>query len=227
MTQTTARIKKAGKHFEILVDLEEAMKFKKASEGNENVGATDFLEIDVIYSDAKKGEKAQTSQIEEAFGTSDVNKVAEDIVKKGEVLKTQDYRDTEKENKIKRLVDFLVNNSIDPQTGNPHTTERIKNALEEANINIKDKSIDSQIDEVVEELNKILPIKIEKKKVKITIPAMHVGKSYGVINPYKESEEWKSDGSLEVIVSVPSGRIMDFYDQLNSVTHGSALTEEI
>ena len=29
MTNTTARIKKAGKHFEIMVDLDEALKFKK------------------------------------------------------------------------------------------------------------------------------------------------------------------------------------------------------
>jgi ribosome maturation protein Sdo1 len=36
-----------------------------------------------------------------------------------------------------------------------------------------------------------------------------------------------NDGSLEVIVEVPSGMIMDFYDKLNGVTHGSAITEEI
>ena len=29
MTQTTARIRRGTKHFEVLVDLEEAMKFKK------------------------------------------------------------------------------------------------------------------------------------------------------------------------------------------------------
>jgi len=36
-----------------------------------------------------------------------------------------------------------------------------------------------------------------------------------------------NDGSLEMIVNVPSGLIMDFYDRLNSVTHGSAMTEEV
>jgi hypothetical protein len=28
-------------------------------------------------------------------------------------------------------------------------------------------------------------------------------------------------------VNVPAGAIIDFYDKLNGVTHGSALTEEI
>ena len=59
------------------------------------------------------------------------------------------------------------------------------------------------------------------------IPAIHTGKAYGIINPYKESEDWLSDGSLQVTVAIPAGLVMEFYDKLNSVTHGSALTEEI
>ena len=47
---TTARIKKAGKDFEILVDLDKAMAFKKGDGGN------DFLEADAIFSDSNKGE---------------------------------------------------------------------------------------------------------------------------------------------------------------------------
>ena len=66
-----------------------------------------------------------------------------------------------------------------------------------------------------------------KKKVKIKVPAIHTGKVYGVINQYKEQENWLGDGGLEVVVNVPSGLIIDFYDKLNAVTHGSALTEEI
>ena len=37
----------------------------------------------------------------------------------------------------------------------------------------------------------------------------------------------KQDGSLEVVVNIPAGITLDFYDKLNSVTHGSALTEEL
>ena len=36
-----------------------------------------------------------------------------------------------------------------------------------------------------------------------------------------------NDGSLEVVVSVPAGMVMDFYDKLNSATHGATVTEEI
>ena len=221
MTRTTARIKKEGKHFEILVDLDEAMKFKK--------GETDSVEPegDMIFKDSKKGESHPQSVLEDVFGTTDAGEIAKEIIKKGEVLLTEEYRDAEKEKKFKQVVDFLSRNAINPQTGNPHTGERIKNALEQSNVNIKNQSVESQINDIIKQVEKELPLKLETKRIKINIPAMYTGRAYGVINQYKETENWQNDGSLEVTVNVPAGIIMDFYDQLNSVTHGAATTEEL
>ena len=221
MTQTIARIKAKGKPFEIMVDLDNALKFKK--------GASSWIEAegDRIFSDIKKGLAASEKDLTEAFGTTDVSEIAKKIVKDGEVLVTQEHRDEERENKIKQVVDILSRNTINPQTGNPHTPDRIKRALEEAHVNIKNTPIDSQIKEIMEEISKILPIKIETKRIKVTIPAIHTGKAYSIISQYKEEENWLNDGSLEATVSIPAGIIMDFYDKLNSATHGSVLTQEI
>jgi ribosome maturation protein SDO1 len=221
MVNTTARIKKAGKHFEVMVNLDDALKFRK--------GLSSFIqaETEFIFHDIKKGEKAPEKDLKEAFGTTDVNEIVKKIVKDGEIQTTQEFRDAEQEKRFKQVVDFLAKNAYDPQTGRPHTTERIKNALEQANVNIKNTSIENQISEILEKISVLIPIKIETKKVKIKIPAVHTGKAYGVVAIYKVSENWLNDGSLEVIVEVPSGMIMDFYDKLNGVTHGSAITEEI
>ncbi|MBR9702350.1 ribosome assembly factor SBDS [Candidatus Pacearchaeota archaeon] len=221
MTKTLARIKQAGKNFEIIVDLDEALKFKK--------GESSFIEAegDKVFTDSKKGEAASDSDLKDSFGTTDTNEIIQKIVKDGEVQLTQEHRSAEQEQKFKQVVDFLVSNAVDPQTGNPHTADRIQSALKQAHVNVKNAPIESQIKDIVDEISKIIPIKIEVKKVKITIPAVHTGKAYGVVTQYKESENWLDDGSLEVVVNVPAGLIMDFYDKLNNVTHGSALTEEI
>lgn len=223
MTQTTARIKKKGEQFEIIVDLDQALAFKKKGEGN----ARSFLEIDNIYTDSAKGHKASDDVLENAFGTTNAEEIAETIVKEGELLLTQEHRDEEQEKRLKQVVDFLKRNAVDPKSGMPHTGERIKNAIEEAGINIKNTAIESQIPDITESLRSIIPIKISTKKVKIKIPAVHTGKIYGLVNKYKEKENWLDSGDLEVVVNIPAGMIMDFYDKLNSVTHGSALTEEI
>jgi ribosome maturation protein SDO1 len=222
MVQTTARIKQHGKHFEIIVDTDKALKFKKGESSS-----MDFLEIDTIFTDSKKGFAASNKDLEKAFGTTDVNTIAKKISKNGEILLTSEHRDEKKENKVKQVIDILSRNAVDPQTGNPHTPERIKNALEQAKVNIKDTPVDSQMKDILAEISKIIPIKLETKKIKINVPAMHTGKVYSIINQYKEDEKWLDNGNLEATLVIPSGLLMEFYDKLNSITHGSALTEEI
>ena len=223
MTNTTARIKAKGKHFEIIVDLDEAIKIKRGLGGN----VASAMQVDKIFSDSKKGEHAREIDMKDAFGTDDVYEVAEKIIKGGEVLLTQEFRDEARENKIKQVVDFLTRNAVDPQSGRPLTAERVKNALHDAHVNIQDKPVESQISNIIDSLSKIIPIKIQTKKVKVVIPAVHTGKVYGTVNQYKVKEDWKDDGSLEVVVEVPAGLIMDFYDKINSATHGAVVTEEI
>ncbi len=221
MAQTTARIKKAGKNFEVMVDMDKALAFKK--------GEAEYIEAggDRIFTDLKKGEAASSGDLKEAFGTDDVSEITKKIVKDGEVLVTQEHRNEEQEKKVSQVVDFLAVNSVNPQTGNPHTAQRIKSAMDEAGVNIKNAPVENQISEILEALSRVIPIKIETKKVKVTIPAVQTGKAYGVVSQYKENENWLENGDLEIIINVPAGIIMDFYDRLNSVTHGSAITEEI
>ena len=64
---------------------------------------------------------------------------------------------------------------------------------------------------------------MEKKQTKV----FESFKTKISINQYKEKEKWLNNGDLEVNVAVPSGIIMEFYDKLNSITHGSAITAEI
>jgi len=221
MTNTIARIKQAGKHFEVVVDLENALKFKKGEISSIQA------ESENIFTNTKRGEVASNSDLEECFKTTNIQTIVEKIIKNGEVLVNQEHRDEESEKKLNQLVEFLVKNTTNPQTGNPNTAERIKSALDQIQINLKNTPIEDQIKDILSKLNSIIPIKLETKKIKIIVSPADTGKILGIINPYKEKENWLDDGSLEVFVNVPSGVLIDFYDKLNSLTHGSALTEEV
>jgi len=59
------------------------------------------------------------------------------------------------------------------------------------------------------------------------IPAIHSGKAYGIIKEFMVREDWKNNGDLEVVVEIPSGLVMDFYDRVNSATAGSVMSEEL
>ena len=223
MTDTTARLDVGKGHFEVMVDMDAAMKLKKG----EDVDISEVLRDNEIWTDLKKGLRPAKDEIENAFGTTNINVIVEKIVKKGHMEVTQEFRDEAVEQKRKQIIDFLVRNAVDARTGNPFTPDVIESALKQAGARIDKQPIEKQMKGVMEGLTKIIPIKIETKKIKVVIPAMHTGKAYGIINEYKESENWLGNGDLEAVLNIPVGVQMDFYDKLNDVTHGSAITSEI
>ncbi len=221
MVQTTARIKKGKNNFEILVDLDEALKVRK------NVGDISRAVLtDAVFYNLKSGEHAAKDILEIEFQTGDFYEICKKIICSGEVVLPTEYLNTQVEQRYKQVVDFLVKNAVSSE-GRPYTADRMMTALREAKINVKNKPVENQIGEIVEHLQKILPLKIDTKRIRITIPAQYTGKAYGVISEFREGEEWLSNGDLIVSVKIPAGIVMDFYDKLNSVTHGSSLAEEL
>ena len=221
MPKVTARIKAKGKQYEIEVDLDEALKIK-AGKGD----ILSALDVPRIFLDLKKGTVAKDADLIDAFGTKDAYQIAKKIITAGEVQKTQDFRESEREAKIKQVINLIIRNAVD-QNGRPYTEERIKRATEEVHFNFDNRPAEQQMPELLERLKTIIPIKVETKRIKLTIPAQYTGQAYGIISDYKESEEWLSNGSLEVILNIPSGMQLDFYDKLNHITHGAARSEEL
>lgn len=223
MTDTIARLRSGKLTFETIVDLDSAMKLKKG----EQVNINNVIRDTAIYLDQKKGMKAGHAELENVFKTTNFVSIVEQIVKKGQLEVTQEFRDEVLEARKKQVIEFLIKNAIDPRTNRPFTPDILKSAIKEAGVKIENKNIELQINYVIDKLKKVIPIKIETKKIKINIPAVHTGKAYGLFKDYKEKEEWKSNGDLEVTINLPLGIQMDFYDKLNSITHGSAITKEI
>ncbi len=223
MTDTIARLRSGSKIFETMVDLDNAMKLKKG----EVVSVSDVIRDNVVWTDLKKGMKAGDDDLKKAFGTTDFNSVVEQIVKKGNIEVTQEYRDEALETKKKQIIDFLVRNAVDARTNNPFTPDMIDSAIQQTGVKIENQPVERQISKVIETLKKAIPIKIETKKILVKIPAEHTGKIYGLLQEYKEKENWLQDGSLEVVLNIPVGLQSEFYDKLNGVTHGSAITKEM
>jgi ribosome maturation protein SDO1 len=221
MPNVEARIRLKGKHYEINVDLEEALKVKKG-EGN----ISSALQSPQIFYDLKKGTIASQADLQEAFKTKDIYEVAKQIIQKGEVQKTQEFRDEEKEKKVRQIISLLLQNATD-QNDRPYTEERIKSAISEVHFNFDSRPAEKQMPELIHKLKTVIPIKIQTKRVKLIIPAQFTGQVYGLLQENKESEEWLSNGNLQVIMNIPAGLLMDFYDKINGITHGAIQSEEL
>jgi ribosome maturation protein SDO1 len=222
MSKVTARTKIKGKQYEIHVDLDEALKVK---EGSGDITAA--LDSPNIYYDIHKGTIASQSDLKDAFGSIDTYEIAKKIISTGEIQKTQEFRDQEREQRIKQVLTLLLKNAVD-QHGRPFTEERLRSAVQEVHFNFDaNKQPEQQMRELLHKLKEIIPIKIETKKVKLIIPARFTGQVYGILKGYKESEEWLSNGDLQTILNIPSGMLIDFYEKVNDATHGAVQSEEM
>lgn len=217
-----ASYEKEGKRFELYVDPDAAYSYMEGSKKD----LKNILIADEVYSDAKKGDRAKAGDVEKVFRTSDIMKILEIILDKGEVQLTTDQRRKKVAERRKQIIAILLREAIDPRTKAPHTQIRIENALEQARIHVDPfKDPREQIDEVVKTLRPILPMKFEKIQVAVKIPATYAQRSYGAVKNYGiKKEQWTKEGDLIVVIEIFAGMQGEVYDRLNKLTAGEVET---
>src|SRR3990167_5881551 len=171
-----AKCVKNGEHFEILVDADIAYDLKEGR----IVSLSRMLAVNDVFADAKKANRAAPSDILAAFGTNDLEKVAEDIVKHGEIQLTTEFRRRKTEEKKKQIAAFISKNAVNPQTKMPHPPERVMAAMEQAHISIDPfKPTDQQVEDVIKAVKTVMPISVEETSLTVEIPAKHSARAYG------------------------------------------------
>lgn len=218
---TTARYSAGGEKFEILVKPDPAFDFKQGKP----ISLFEILISDEIYSDASKGLRVSEEKLRKVFHTTDPLKIAEVILKKGELLITAEQRKRMLEDKKKQIISFITKNYVDPKTNLPHPPMRIEQAIAQAKVAIDPfKDVEEQAKVVVEKLRSIIPLKTGNVKLKIRIPASFAPQSYGIIKSFGEilKQEWGTDGGLTIVLEIPIASQSALLDRLGSLTKGAA-----
>ncbi|NOZ77295.1 MAG: ribosome assembly factor SBDS [Euryarchaeota archaeon] len=219
-----ARLDTHGERYEVLVDADLAMEFKRGKD----VELSKLLAVETVFKDSKKGEKASEEMMQKRFGTVDPMEVAKAIVKKGDIQFTTEQRRRAMEEKKKRIIATIARNAINPQTDTPHPPARIEAALEEAKFHVDlTKSVDEQVKLALKLLRPIIPIKFEEKRIAVKIPPEHAPRCMAAVREFGDirKEEWQKDGSWVFVMDLPAGIVDDFFDKLNSITKGEVETK--
>ena len=223
---TVVRYSYSGDKFELLVKPDPAFDYKtgKLSE------ISKILISEEIYTDSNKGTRATNEKLNQVFKTTDPAKIAEIIMKKGELNLTTEQRKKMTSEKRKQLVTFIAKTYVDPRSHLPHPPLRIEQALDDGRISIDPfKNIDEQVKEVVEKLRPIIPLKSENVILEISVPAQFVAQSYTVLKSTGtlKKEDWQTNGSLKAILEIPAAARPHVIDRLGSITKGTATVEVV
>jgi ribosome maturation protein SDO1 len=210
-----------GQKFEIPVKPDLAFKFREG----EKVSISEVLWADTIFKDVKKGLKASPDSLKKAFGTEDIIKIAEKILREGQIQLTEEERKKMIEAKRKQIINYIVKNTIDPKAGKPIPEQRIENALDQIRLNIDPfKAAEAQALEAVKKLSILMPIKIAKALLEISIPSEYSSRAYKEIQRLGEVKKtnWGSDGSLKVELEIPAGAQLEVIDKIQTLAKGQA-----
>jgi ribosome maturation protein SDO1 len=218
-----ARWETQGSRFEVLVDPQAVQDLKDGKP----VDLADKLALDTVFKDAKKGDKISEERLEQIFHTRNIAAIAREIVLKGEVQVTTEQRHTLQAAKRRQIVTTIARNAMNPQTGAPHPAARIEAAMEEAKVHVDPfRPVDQQVQEVLQKLRPLLPIRLDVVKVRIRLPAQHYPRVIGDLKGLGRllEEQWMGDGSWSGVIEIPAGVQTELYEKLNARTKGAAET---
>lgn len=223
----TARLESHGTRFEVLVDPDEALDLREGKD----VDIGKMLAVEKVFKDASKGDEASEEMMEDALGTTDVFDAAEQIVLDGDVQLTSEIRQRIREEKHRQLVNKIARNAINPQRNNaPHPPKRIERALEEGDFRLDPmKGVDEQIDDALDVLRPLIPIRFERTRMAVMIPPKYTGSAYGQVVEFGNlsNEEWQEDGSWVGVVEIPGGLQDELESLVKSLTEGKGEVKQV
>jgi len=214
-----SRLFVSGQKFEVLVDSAKALELKKGAK----LSVTDIIAYPGVYKDVRSTDRVSEQDLQKIFGTTDVMKVAEKIIREGELQLTTEQRRQMVEQKKTQIANIIAKKGINPQTNAPHPVQRISNVMDKVGINV-DPFVDAeqQIDKVLKQIKPIIPIKFQKIIFQIKIPAQYAGKSHSTLKRYGSilSEQWMNDGGLRVDLEILGGMQEEAFKNIASLTKG-------
>lgn len=219
---TLARLKKGGENFEVVIsDVDKAFEYRQGKE----ITPSEFVQSTTIFQDANRGLKASEETVKKVLGNDALSK----IIKEGDLHLTADQRKRLAEERKNQIIEHIQRNSVDPKTGSPHPRTRVELAMEEAKVSIDyQQNFEVQIEKVINEIRRVIPLSFDKIKIKITIPAKYAGSAYSSLKSRFKNfkEEWLNDGSVVVELEVVGGAKADLYSLISKVTNGEAEIKE-
>lgn len=219
--KSIVRYEKHGRRYELLVNPEPAWLFVQGEE----VEIDDIFEVYVVYENISRGVKATKDDLDVAFEGLTERETAIKILKEGKLQLTIDQRNEILKDKRIEIVGFIHTHCINPRENTPIPKDRIENAILDLGVNISYKDdVKSQALEVIDLLKPVMPIRLESVKLAVKVPPSYTGALYGFLISAGNlvQEEWLADGSLAVVVNIPSGTQADFLEEITSRTKGKS-----
>ncbi|KZO99696.1 Shwachman-Bodian-diamond syndrome protein [Calocera viscosa TUFC12733] len=219
------RLKKGGKRFEIACYKNKVQEWRSGVETN----LDDVLQISNVFINVSKGQAAKSDDLEKAFGTTSLDKIVQEILKKGEMQVGDKERAHELSNLWKDIATQVAEKVVDPSTQRPYPVGMIEKAMTEAGFSVRQgKGAKSQVLDCIRLLQEksSLPIQRVRMRVRVTMPNKDGKRFKEKITEMAETvedEDWGDD--WEVILIIDPGQFKVLNELIASELKGKGRVE--
>jgi len=222
------RLKKGGKRFEIACYKNKVQEWRNGVETD----LDDVLQISNVFMNVSKGEVAKANDLQKAFGTSEVNDVVKEILKKGEVQVGEKERAHELGNLWREIATQVAGKCVDPATQRPYPVGMIEKTMTEVGFSIKQgKNAKSQVLDCIKLLqtSSTLPIQRARMRLRVTIPTADKECLRARILEGAEMVESEDDGEADWVVTllIDPGQFRVLNDLLQKGAKGKGRIETL
>jgi len=206
--------------FEVLTKPGSALKYRQGKLGWDKV-----LMAEAVFTNSSRGDVAGGKDLDEAFGTNDIDECCKIIVEKGELQLSAQERKDELESKKNEVIQFIFKNYMDPKTKLPHPPDRIENCMKDCHIKIDPKrDAKKQAEEAIKSMTGKLSFTKQVAMIaRLFIKHSYLGQCNNIIHAagHVTDQDWKSrpDGCV-FILELSKAELDRLTDSLRKPTNG-------
>ncbi|KIY64508.1 Shwachman-Bodian-diamond syndrome protein [Cylindrobasidium torrendii FP15055 ss-10] len=206
------RLKKGGKRYEVACYKNKVQEWRNGVEKN----IDDVMQISNVFINVSKGEVAKTNDLKKSFGTTDIETIVDEILKKGEVQVNEKERDHDLSALRKEIVTLVAEKCVDPATQRPHPVGLIDKAMTEAGYSVKaNKTAKSQVTECIRILqtDSTLPLQRARMRIRVTMPTQEAEtlreKVLAVAETVESNESRETDWEVTMLIDPSQFRVIN------------------
>ncbi|WVO18400.1 SBDS family rRNA metabolism protein [Cryptococcus depauperatus] len=221
------RMKKGGKRFEIACYQNKVSEFRSGIEND----LSEVLQIEQVFTNVPKGLVAKKEEWTKCFGTDDMSKVIEEILRKGE-LQINNLERTQHLSALSREIATIITEmTVDPNTSRKHTVGMVEKAMSEVGFSVRaDKPAKAQALELIKKLSEgnILSVRRIRMRIRLTMPSKDAKRcKEKIVVEVEEIEEEEMGTEWEAIAQINPSNFKTLTDIINNETKGKGRIESL
>ncbi|TKY88075.1 hypothetical protein EX895_003171 [Sporisorium graminicola] len=224
---SVVRLRKAGKRFEIACYKNKVREWRTGVETD----LDEVVQIENVFVNVSKGQVAPSDDLQKAFGTTEIPKILQEILKKGELQVGDKERQHELSNTWKDIATQVAEKCVDPGSQRPYTVGMIEKAMHDVHYSVKPaRSAKQQALDVIRLLQEkqTIPIERARMRVRITMPNKDGKKLKDKLLPLTdkvEDEDWSDE--WELIAFIDPGALKTINELIQSEIKGRGNVETL